>query len=198
MFWQFFLQFFDSDKDGFKQKTRETRHGHVCCFPKKHNFVACINYQPWAARQDFLTNYDVQDKLIVMCRCLLSVTLVFACPLNMFPAVQALFNVSCTLLITSLFFVSLRYDFEDVFHMIENLETRQLVESGGSWACYFTQAGSSLISTTVLMLSKGSSEASKFVILQLPIHNFRWLCNGSTGKRIISTDDMDQREDHRY
>ena len=28
-----------------------------------------------------------------MCRCLLSVTLVFACPLNMFPAVQALFNV---------------------------------------------------------------------------------------------------------
>ena len=30
------------------------------------------------------------------------------------------------------FFVSLRYDFEDVFHMIENLETRQLVESGGS------------------------------------------------------------------
>lgn len=44
-------------------------------------------------KQDFLTNYDVQDKLIVMCRCLLSVTLVFACPLNMFPAVQALFNV---------------------------------------------------------------------------------------------------------
>ena len=119
LFWQFFFPIrMASDFTAHtERKTRETRHEHVY-FPKNHNFVACINlYQPRAARQDFLTNYDVQDKLIVMCRCLLSVTLVFACPLNMFPAVQALFNVSRNLLITSLFW-SLRYYFQDVFHIL--------------------------------------------------------------------------------
>jgi len=44
-------------------------------------------------KQDFLTNYEVRDRLIVLCRCLLSSTLVFACPINMFPAMQALFNI---------------------------------------------------------------------------------------------------------
>lgn len=43
--------------------------------------------------QDFLTNYDVKDLLIVLCRCLLSTTLTLACPINMFPAMQALFNI---------------------------------------------------------------------------------------------------------
>ena len=57
--------------------------------------IAVCGYMSFldSTKQDFLTNYDLQDKLIVLCRCLLSTTLVFACPINMFPAVQALFNV---------------------------------------------------------------------------------------------------------
>jgi len=43
--------------------------------------------------QDFLTNYDLRDLLVVACRTFLSVTLVFACPINIFPAMQALFNI---------------------------------------------------------------------------------------------------------
>jgi len=43
--------------------------------------------------QDFLTNYDVRDAAVVLCRCLLSSTLVFACPINIFPAMQSLFNI---------------------------------------------------------------------------------------------------------
>jgi len=44
-------------------------------------------------RPDFLTNYEVRDFAIVLCRVSLSVTLVFACPLNTFPAMQSLFNI---------------------------------------------------------------------------------------------------------
>lgn len=44
-------------------------------------------------QQDFLTNYDVRDGLVVMCRCMLSATLVFACPINICPAIQALCNI---------------------------------------------------------------------------------------------------------
>lgn len=43
--------------------------------------------------QDFLTNYDVDDILVVACRSLLSATLVIASPINLFPAVQALFSL---------------------------------------------------------------------------------------------------------
>lgn len=43
--------------------------------------------------QDFLTNYEVYDFLIIICRSLLSVTLIFACPINAFPSIQALFNI---------------------------------------------------------------------------------------------------------
>lgn len=44
-------------------------------------------------RPDFLTNYEVRDTAVVLCRSLLSVTLVFACPINSFPAMQSLFNI---------------------------------------------------------------------------------------------------------
>lgn len=43
--------------------------------------------------QDFLTNYELRDISIVLCRCLLSSTLIFACPINLCPAIQALFNI---------------------------------------------------------------------------------------------------------
>merc|ERR1712064_141765 len=43
--------------------------------------------------QDFLTNYEVRDPLVVVCRSMLSLSLVFACPINMFPSMQALFNI---------------------------------------------------------------------------------------------------------
>lgn len=43
--------------------------------------------------QDFLTNYDVRDVLALLCRCMLSVTLVFACPINLCPSIRALFNI---------------------------------------------------------------------------------------------------------
>lgn len=43
--------------------------------------------------QDFLTNYDLNDPLVVACRSFLSLSLVFACPINMFPSMQALFNI---------------------------------------------------------------------------------------------------------
>jgi len=44
-------------------------------------------------RADFLTNYDVRDLAVIPCRLLLSTTLIFACPLNSFPATQSLFNI---------------------------------------------------------------------------------------------------------
>lgn len=47
--------------------------------------------------QDFLTNYELRDFLVVVCRLFLSVTLVFACPINIMPSMQALFNVIETL-----------------------------------------------------------------------------------------------------
>jgi len=43
--------------------------------------------------QDFLTNYELRDKCIVLCRIMLSTTLVFACPINICPSIQALFNI---------------------------------------------------------------------------------------------------------
>lgn len=43
--------------------------------------------------QDFLTNYEVRDFAVVVCRLFLSVTLIFACPINLMPSIQALFNV---------------------------------------------------------------------------------------------------------
>lgn len=42
---------------------------------------------------DFLTNYELRDVSVILCRVSLSVTLVFACPLNSFPAMQSLFNI---------------------------------------------------------------------------------------------------------
>lgn len=44
-------------------------------------------------KPDFLTNYEVRDVAVVMCRVSLSLTMVFACPLNSFPAMQSLFNI---------------------------------------------------------------------------------------------------------
>jgi len=52
----------------------------------------------WEVNQDFLTNYDIWDSLIITCRCMLSVTLVFACPINLCPGIQALFNILESLL----------------------------------------------------------------------------------------------------
>lgn len=46
-----------------------------------------------ATHQDFLTNYEVKDIFAVMCRCMLSCTLVFACPINICPSIRALFNI---------------------------------------------------------------------------------------------------------
>lgn len=46
-----------------------------------------------ATHQDFLTNYEIRDIFVVACRSLLSLTLVFACPMNIFPSMQALFNI---------------------------------------------------------------------------------------------------------
>eukprot|EP00928_Gymnodinium_smaydae_P029889 TRINITY_DN22383_c0_g1_i1.p1 TRINITY_DN22383_c0_g1~~TRINITY_DN22383_c0_g1_i1.p1 ORF type:complete len:432 (-),score=47.37 TRINITY_DN22383_c0_g1_i1:185-1480(-) len=48
---------------------------------------------PDNTHQDFLTHYEVRDFLVVVCRCLLSATLVLACPMNIFPAMQSLFNI---------------------------------------------------------------------------------------------------------
>jgi len=44
-------------------------------------------------QQDFLTNYDVDDRLAIICRACLSATLVLACPINIVPALRSLFNV---------------------------------------------------------------------------------------------------------
>mmetsp|Transcript_55357 Transcript_55357/g.177549 ORF Transcript_55357/g.177549 Transcript_55357/m.177549 type:complete len:426 (+) Transcript_55357:85-1362(+) len=46
-----------------------------------------------STHQDFLTNYPVRDAAVLLCRVLLSTTLVFACPINIFPAMQSLFNI---------------------------------------------------------------------------------------------------------
>jgi len=46
-----------------------------------------------STRPDFLTNYAVRDTPVVICRVFLSATMVFACPLNIFPAMQSLFNI---------------------------------------------------------------------------------------------------------
>lgn len=43
--------------------------------------------------QDFLVNYEVSDIPATLCRCFISMTLVLACPINIFPAVQAFFNI---------------------------------------------------------------------------------------------------------
>jgi len=43
--------------------------------------------------QDFLTNYDLRDTCVILCRCMLSATLICACPINICPAIQALFNI---------------------------------------------------------------------------------------------------------
>jgi len=43
--------------------------------------------------QDFLSSYEVRDFLAVCCRLMLSGTLVLACPINIFPSAQALFNI---------------------------------------------------------------------------------------------------------
>lgn len=58
-------------------------------------FLALGGYLSFLAdtNQDFLTNYEVYDFFVIICRCMLSVTLIFACPINAFPSVQALFNI---------------------------------------------------------------------------------------------------------
>mmetsp|Transcript_30919 Transcript_30919/g.88981 ORF Transcript_30919/g.88981 Transcript_30919/m.88981 type:complete len:421 (+) Transcript_30919:43-1305(+) len=44
-------------------------------------------------KQDFLTNYELKDVCVILCRCMLSTTLVFACPINICPSIRALFNI---------------------------------------------------------------------------------------------------------
>eukprot|EP00929_Paragymnodinium_shiwhaense_P044677 TRINITY_DN22903_c0_g1_i1.p1 TRINITY_DN22903_c0_g1~~TRINITY_DN22903_c0_g1_i1.p1 ORF type:complete len:422 (-),score=79.01 TRINITY_DN22903_c0_g1_i1:51-1316(-) len=43
--------------------------------------------------QDFLTNYELGDLCIIASRVLLSWTLIFACPINICPGIQSLFNI---------------------------------------------------------------------------------------------------------
>lgn len=87
----------------FKRPTRERVRqvvlAHTGLLWFVYSVIAVCGYLSFldTISQDFLTNYAVRDPLIVLCRCLLSATLVFACPMNMFPSMQALFNMLETL-----------------------------------------------------------------------------------------------------
>jgi len=46
-----------------------------------------------ATSADFLAGYEVHDHAVQLCRCTLSLSLLCGCPLQMFPSVQAFFNM---------------------------------------------------------------------------------------------------------
>jgi len=46
-----------------------------------------------ATSADFLAGYGVHDHAMQLCRCMMSVTLLCACPLQMLPSMQSLFNI---------------------------------------------------------------------------------------------------------
>lgn len=82
-------------KSPSQYKFRQVVWAHVAILVVVYGAIAVAGYLSFlgATNQDFLTNYSVADPLIALCRCALSVTLIFACPINMLPAMKSLFNI---------------------------------------------------------------------------------------------------------